>query len=218
MHQRDIHERVARACRLLILGATVFAVGTGLCRSAPRVLAGGTAAAVDEALLLGRIDVENLAPDPRGGRAYRLQYVVDVPLAVYWRFKTDFDNAFLLDNKFIDEHRLVARLDDAVVTENRYSHSPGEVFRWKTIVDESAGTIDFFLLNPVQCGQRFHYGSIRVAGLGEKTRVVQEGYFDFFGADLWAHYPWAGGMEHFLRYTAHWEQNTVVRLRSRYEK
>jgi len=33
---------------------------------------------------------------------------------------------------------------------------------------------------------------------------------------LWAHYPWAGGMSDFLRYTARWEQETVLKLKDKY--
>jgi len=29
--------------------------------------------------------------------------------------------------------------------------------------------------------------------MGETTKVTQVAYFDFFGASLWAHYPWAYG-------------------------
>jgi hypothetical protein len=178
----------------------------------------GDTGGVDRQLWSGRVEVEDIPPDPRGGKAYRLRYVVAVPLQIYWRFKTDFDNEFLLGNKYIDEHRVVARSNGAVVTENRYTHSPGVVFRWKTTADEKACQIDFVLLNPLQCGQRFHYGKIRAINIGDKTVVVQEGFFDFFGAKVWAHYPWAGGMHHFLQYTARWEQNTVLRLRKRYER
>lgn len=39
-----------------------------------------------------------------------------------------------------------------------------------------------------------------------------------FGAAVWAHYPWSGGMNQFLRYTAQWEQNTVLKLKDRYEE
>ncbi len=173
---------------------------------------------VGNELLLGVVEVAEIAPDPRGGRAYRLRYVVEVPLPVYWRFKTDFDNDFLLDNQYIDEHRVVERSGTAVVTEDRYSYTRGAVFRWKTTPHEKTGRIDFVLLNPEQCGQRFHYGRIQVVGIGEKTLVIQEGFFDFFGAAVWARFPWAGGMNDFLNYTARWEQNAVQRLRSRYER
>lgn len=147
-----------------------------------------------------------------------MRYVIDVPRIVYWRFKTDFDSDLLLDNKFIEAHRVVGRSGRSVVTEDRYSYAPGAVFRWKTTVDRKDGTLRFVLLNPEQCGQRFHYGTIRVTGLGGKTLVVQEAHFDFFGASFWARYPWAGGMHAFLRDTARWEQATVVAKRKRYEK
>ncbi|MGD8369201.1 MAG: hypothetical protein PVG78_16295 [Desulfobacterales bacterium] len=200
-----------------IFAAALFAAGSiwgpETVRSQPN-----DPAIVGAELLLGGVEVAKIAPDPRGGKAYRLRYVVDVPLEVYWRFKTDFDNAFLLDNKYIDDHRVLEQNETVVVTEDRYSHAPGAVFRWKTTPDKKNGRIDFVLLNPEQCGQRFHHGRIQVIGIGEKTLVVQEGFFDFFGAAVWAHYPWAGGMRHFLQYTARWEQNTVLRMRRIYDK
>jgi hypothetical protein len=168
--------------------------------------------------LSGAVVIETIAPDPRGGKAYRLRYTVDVTLETYWRFKTDFDNQFLLENRYIEEHRLVASPGDAVITENRYTYAPGAVFRWKTTVHEDEKTIDFVLLNPEECGQRFHYGRIRAVETGNKTLVIQKAFFDFFGAGMWAHYPWEGGMQHFLHYTARWEQDTAKKLRERYRK
>ena len=41
------------------------------------------------------VTIYHLRPDKSGGRAYRLVYHVKVPIEVYWKFKTDFDNAFL---------------------------------------------------------------------------------------------------------------------------
>ena len=166
----------------------------------------------------GAVVIEPIAPDPRGGKAYRLRYAVDVPLETYWRFKTDFDNEFLLENRYIEEHRLVASPGDAFITENRYTYAPGAVFRWRTTVHEDEKTIDFVLLNPEDCGQRFHHGTIRAVNMGKKTLVIQKAYFDFFGAGVWANYPLPGGMHHFLEYTARWEQDTVRKLKVYYEK
>ena len=50
----------------------------------------------------------------------------------------------------------------------------------------------------------------------EGTRVTQVAYFDFWGASLWANYPWGGGMKDFLSYTAQWEQETVLILSDLY--
>jgi hypothetical protein len=58
-------------------------------------VAAGNAAATDS------VQVTRAAPDARGGQAYRVTYQVDLPLAVYWRFKTDFDNTFLETNPYI---------------------------------------------------------------------------------------------------------------------
>ncbi len=164
----------------------------------------------------GEILIHHLDPDPGGGRAYRLVYVAPAPLDVYWRFKTDFDNDFLLTNRYIRKHRLVSRSGDTVITENRYADSPDVVFRWQTTVLPHAHRLEFVLLNPEACGQRFHYGYITLSPTAEGTRVTQVAYFDFWGASIWATYPWRGGMRHFLLYTARWEQDTIARLRDRY--
>jgi hypothetical protein len=195
---------------------TVLFVFCALAAAPASAIAG--AYRVDEELLRGGVSIEQIDPDPRGGSAYRLRYVVNVPREIYWRFKTDFDNEFLMENRYIEEHRLVERHENTVITENRYTDSPGSVFRWKTTVHEREGRIDFVLLNPQECSQRFHYGRIRTVPIDDRTLVVQEAFFDFFGAGVWAQYPWAGGMNHFLRYTARWEQDTVEKLRDRYEK
>jgi hypothetical protein len=202
--------------QLLLLSKTILFVLSAL--SVSLVSSDAGVYRIDSELLLGNVSIEQIDPDSRGGRAYRLRYVVNVPREIYWRFKTDFDNEFLLENRYIEEHRLVGTHQNTVITENRYTDSPGSVFRWKTTVHEREGRIDFVLLNPQQCGQRFHYGWIRIVPVGDRTLVVQEAFFDFFGAGVWAQYPWAGGMNHFLRYTARWEQETAEKLKERYEK
>jgi hypothetical protein len=81
--------------------------------------------------------------------------------------------------------------------------------------------MDFVLLNPEECGQKFHYGHIQlesVAGVGKKTRVTQVAYFDFFGVSFWVNYPWYGGMRYFLEYTVRWEQDTILKLKTIYIK
>ena len=52
--------------------------------------------------------------------------------------------------------------------------------------------------------------------MGESTKVTHVAYFDFFGATLWVHYPWGGGMLDFLEYTAQWEQRTILQLKNNY--
>lgn len=162
------------------------------------------------------IQIEYPEPDPRGGRAYRLVYYVRVPIEVYWRFKTDFDNDFLEDNKFIIEHRFVSRTGNTVITESRHVDGPDVFFRWQTTVFAEVYRLTFELLNPRECGQRFHYGQIEMSSQGDFTRVVQTAYFDFWGSALWARYPWQGGMRYFLQYTAQWEQETILNLKHRY--
>jgi hypothetical protein len=162
------------------------------------------------------VRIHRIEPDRRGGKAYRLEYVVHVPIDVYWNFKTDFDNDFLVENKYIREHNFISRSGDTVITENRYAYPPTEFFKWQTTVDHDAYHLAFVLLNPLQCGQRFHYGAIQLEPVDDGTRVTQTAYFDFFGASLWADYPWGGGMVDFLTYIANWEQDLVVRLKDRY--
>jgi hypothetical protein len=161
--------------------------------------------------------IDRIKSDPRGGIGYRLVYYVHVPLDTYWRFKTDFQGSFLSTHEYIREHRLVRRQGATVITENKYSIGPNATYRWLTKVDESQHRLEYRLLNPEACGQRFHYGFIQARAQGEGTLVTQVAYFDFFGATLWARYPWSGGMKDFLRSTAHWEQRTALRLERYYE-
>jgi len=160
----------------------------------------------------GRVSISRIAPDTRGGQAYKLVYLVRTPLDMFWKFKTDFDNNFLVTNKYIRDHRFVSRSGNQVITEDQYAHVPGIVFRWKTSVHPATHRLDFVLMNPEACEQKYHYGHIQLEPVAGETRVTQVAYFDFWGATIWANYPWGGGMKDFLTYTAHWEQETVLRL------
>lgn len=80
-----------------------------------------------------------------------------------------------------------------------------------------AHRLDFVLLNQDQCKQKYHYGHIQLESVSEGTRITQVAYFDFWGASLWAAYPWRGGMKKFLSYTANWEQETIMHLKDKYE-
>jgi len=162
------------------------------------------------------ISIEQLEPDSRGGKAYRLVYLVKVPIDVYWKFKTDFDNRFLVSNKYIREHHFISRSDSSVITENKYANAPDVFFRWRTSVFPEAHRLDFVLLNPEACQQKFHYGSIQLDAVKGGTRVTQAAYFDFWGVFLWAHNPFGGGMRDFLIYTARWEQKIALELKYRY--
>jgi hypothetical protein len=167
-------------------------------------------------VLKDTIAISLLEPDLRGGKAYRLVYLIKAPREVYWRFKTDFDNDFLTKNDYIKSHRLVSRSGQTVITEDRYADHPEMAFRWQTTMAPDAFRLDFVLLNPEQCGQKFHYGRIQLEPVKEGTRVTQVAYFDFFGVSLWAYYPWKGGMRDFLTTTARWEQAMVQELKPRY--
>ena len=151
------------------------------------------------------------------GKGYKLVYMVAAPLAAFWKFKTDFDNDFLLTNKLILKHRLVAHQNNIAITESIYATKPGVTFRWRTIGFPDIHRLNFELQNPKECGQKFHYGHIQLKSAGDRTIVTQTAYFDFFGATLWMNYPWYGGMRHYLKYTARWEQETITRLIDRYK-
>jgi hypothetical protein len=181
---------------------------------------------VEAELLEGKALIRKLPSPPQGGSGYELVYVVDAPLDVFWKFKTDFDNAFLTSNKFIIAHQLISRRGNVVVTEDvfsedLYTHKPDAKFRWQTTLFPDAYRLDFVLLNPVECGQKFHHGSIQLesaASGGQQTKITQRAYFDFFGVSFWVNYPWYGGMRYFLTYTVEWEQTTIRRLKSNYIK
>lgn len=162
------------------------------------------------------VTIERIPPERDSGQGYRLVYHVDVPIDTFWNFKIDFDNDFVLENKYIRDHRLVVQTGRTAVTENRYTFGPDVVFRWQTTLDHDRRRLEFVLLNPEECRQRYQYGSIQLESEDGGTRVTQRAYFDFQGAALWAFYPWQGGMKAFLTYTARWEQITALRLKERY--
>jgi hypothetical protein len=172
----------------------------------------------EERLAAGEVLIRPADPPDGTGHGYRLLYVVPVPIEVFWRFKTDFANTWVLTNRFITAHRLVARDERRVVTEAHYSHRPGAVFRWETLLLPERRRLEFRLVNPAECGQRFNHGAIQLSPLGGSTRVEHTAFFDFPGAFFWYHYPWAGGMREFLDYTARWEQATAVRWQAHYER
>jgi hypothetical protein len=162
------------------------------------------------------IVITRLKDATKGGHGYRLRYTVPVALHTYWNFKTDFDSDYLLTNRYITHHEFIAREQNRVITQNAYSYRPRVWFRWRTTVHSDALRLDFHLLNPEECGQKFHYGFIQVEGLGDRTRVTQVAYFDFFGASIWSHFPGMGGMHDMLQYMARWEQRITQKLESRY--
>jgi hypothetical protein len=171
----------------------------------------------EQKLASGHPLIFNLKPEKEEGRGYKLVYLVDAPLDIYWKFKTDFDNEFLLSNKYIKSHRLVSRRGNTVITENEYTTKPNLIFRWQTVVIAERHLLNFVLLNPEQCGQNYHYGHIQLEALGPMTKVNQVAYFDFFGASFWVGYPFYGGMSYFLKYTAAWEQQLILKIKRKYK-
>lgn len=161
--------------------------------------------------------IYQIAPDKRGGKAYKLVYLVKASIDSCWKFKTDFNNNFLVKNKYILEHRFISQDGNTVITEDKYTNSPNLYFRWQTTAHPKTHRLDFVLLNPEQCRQKYHYGHIQLESVAQGTRIIQVAYFDFWGASLWANIPWRGGMKEFLYYTAHWEQETILHLKDRYD-
>ena len=162
--------------------------------------------------------VSRWKPKEKGGKAFKLVYAVHVPRDVFWRFKTDFDNEFLVTNKYIKSHRLIDRRDRIIITETVYTSRPDVIFRWRTTLYPQDYRLEYRLLNPVACGQKYHFGQIRLEKFGRSTGVVHVAQFDFWGAFLWVHYPGPGGMSAFLRYTARWEQKTIQGLKEDYSR
>ena len=172
----------------------------------------------DEAeLKRGKAYIYEILPERKKGKGYKLVYMVAAPVNVYWNFKTDFDNDFLLTNKYITNHRLIQHKANVAITENSYATKPHVLFKWQTRIDPESHRLDFLLLNPQESGQKFHYGTIQLRAAGSYTKVSQVAYFDFFGASLWVNYPWYGGMSYFLNYTVRWEQQTLRRLKGKYK-
>ena len=169
-------------------------------------------------LINDEVFIHQITPDKRGGKAYKLVYLVEVPIDVFWKFKTDFDNDFLVKNKYIRKHNFISQNGNTFITEDKYTHGPDVYFRWQTTMFPETYRLDFVLLNPKQCRQKFHYGSIQLESIAEGTRVTQVAYFDFWGVSLWVNYPWRGGMKDFLSYTAHWEQETILYLEGQYDR
>lgn len=169
-------------------------------------------------LLTAKVLIFKLEPERKNGRGYKLVYLIDAPLDVFWRFKTDFDNDYLVTNNYIKFHRFVNRQEKVVVTENEYTNKPGVIFKWRTTVVSDEYSLVFKLMNPEDCGQKYHYGHIKLEAYGEKTKVTQIAYFDFFGVSFWVNYPFYGGMSDFLKSIARWEQQTIIKLKDRYTK
>jgi hypothetical protein len=159
-----------------------------------------------------------LWPEGKAGRGYKLIYLIDAPLDAAWGFKTDFENQILLSNKYINSHRLISRNQNVVVTGNEYSNKPGLKFKWQTTLFPDRHLLNYVLLNPEECGQEYHHGSIQLEAVGNRTRVTQIAYFNFFGVSFWVGYPFRGGMSYFLKYTAAWEQQAVLEAMDKNEE
>ena len=164
----------------------------------------------------GKVWVERIETDTGEGYGYRLEYIVPAPMNAFWLFKTDFDSDFLLTNDELLDHRLIRRVGNAVITENRFASAPGLRFLWKTKVFHEKHRLEFELLNVKDTRHDFHYGSIQLTPLGEYTKVTQIAFFSFRGASLWVKYPWYGGMKYTLTKNARWEQKAASHYTAKY--
>jgi len=167
-------------------------------------------------LLSGKAFIYKMKSTGPDGRGYKLIYAVDAPLEIFWQFKTDFNNNFLLSNKYIGIHRFISRSGNVVVTENNYPVISRSLFRWQITVISDQHRLEFVLLNPQKSNHSYHYGYIQLESLGSKTKVTQVAHFDFFGDFWWVNYPFYGGMLDFLEYNAHWEQKAIIEHKHRY--
>lgn len=167
-------------------------------------------------LLSGKPFIYRIEPEPRGGQAYKMIYIVPVPIEVFWRFKTDFHGDFVSTNKYVEEQKVISEEKNLVIIENKLTNKPGTIFRWLNILHPKQHRLQFVLENPKQSGQRFHYGYFQLEPFGPNTKVSHAAYFDFFGASFWATFPWEGGMHAFLDYIARWEQKTIVKVKNDY--
>lgn len=225
----------SRCAKVAAAHAVKSSSATGLRRSAPRTAVAALVAAVALAVLMlapasgqsadhqalleqlaARTRLEHTTAADGGGRRVRLVYYAPVPADVFWRFKTDFQNEWLVSNAYIKAHRFISRRGNIVITETKYTYGPDVFFRWRTELLPAERTLRYALLNPAECGQTFNHGVITLEPDDAFTRVTHTSRFDFSGAFLWAHLPGPWGMGDFFRYTARWEQETILRLRARY--
>ena len=162
------------------------------------------------------VNISALSPVHGKGYGYRIAYRVPADIDTFWRFKTDFDNDFLVHNRAITSHRLLRRHGNIAVTETSYSAAPGKRFIWETTTDAENHRMQFRLIDPGSSGQRHHWGFIQLIKDGHQTIVVQQAYFDFSGAGFWVVYPWQGGMRDVLKTNAAWEQEAIMRMQAAY--
>jgi len=162
------------------------------------------------------VQISELSPVQSEGYGYRIVYRVPVDIDTFWRFKTDFDNDFLIQNKTITSHRLLRRHKNIAVTETSYAAAPGKHFIWETATDSDNYQMQFRLIDPRSSGQRYHWGVIQLIRDGGQTVVIQQAYFDFSGAGFWVVYPWQGGMRDVLRTNAAWEKEAIMRMQAAY--
>ena len=78
--------------------------------------------------------IYQISPDRRGGKAYKLVYIVKAPLNIYWKFQTDFDNDFLEKGNYFQGHNFISQNGNKVITDDKYTNDPEVYFRWQTTV------------------------------------------------------------------------------------
>lgn len=191
---------------LFVMAISVFAIS----------LATAQAGDYSASLPVAGVQISELSPLHGEGFGYRIAYRVPADIDTFWRFKTDFDNDFLIKNRTITAHRLLRRNANIAVTETSYSAAPGKRFIWETTTYPEKHRMQFRLIDPGSSGQRYHWGFIQLIRDGHQTIVVQQAYFDFSGAGFWVVYPWQGGMRDVLKTNAAWEQAAIMRMQAAY--
>jgi hypothetical protein len=154
--------------------------------------------------------VEKVLDHPNGGYGYRLEYIVPASIDVFWRFKTDFKNAKIVEGAELIGHKHIKTVGNRVLTENRFASAPRLKFLWQTTVFPERYRLEFVLQNAKDCRHDFHYGSIQLSPAGNHTKVTQTAFFNFRGASFWVRYPWYGGMKSTLTKTAKLEQRLAA--------
>ncbi|MDZ7599437.1 MAG: hypothetical protein U5J82_14395 [Desulfobacterales bacterium] len=160
------------------------------------------------------VRIHQIEPDPRGGKAVSLKTSCKcLPRSIGSSRRTSTTIFWSRTDTFAN---IISFRAAAIRSSPRTDLRAAVFFEWQTTVEHDAYRLAFVLLNPLQCGQKFHYGTIQLESVDKGTKVTQVAYFDFVGASFWAYYPWGGGMVDFLTHLANWEQDLVVHLKDRY--
>jgi hypothetical protein len=160
----------SRAVRLLPLLVILFLTGfTNLSAQSP------TVEPSEKHLSTAEPFIYRIAPDARGGEAYKLVYLVPVPIELFWKFKTDFHGDFVETNKYVINQRVIREEQKTVIIENRLSTKPDSKFRWRNILYPDRYRLDFFLVsnsNPSALTPKFPMSLILIFSALPSGRII----------------------------------------------